>query len=204
MTTSTPPRTPIVGITGRAGSGKTTASNWFLRNHKNCIALSFARPLKRMMLELIRDAVPKNWPHSPSAYMTNPDLKNEPIPFLGNQTARRIMQTLGTEWGRNAVHPDFWVDMAATRVERTLGSPFHQGEDMHVRIVFDDVRFANEADMIRRYGGTILRLERADAAPVEAHASETLDFGHDTLLRNDSDDVEAFYARLAEIWPPTA
>jgi hypothetical protein len=193
----------IIGIAGLAGSGKTTAGNWFLRNQKNCIRMSFAQPLKKMMYELIRDTLPTKWPLRPSDYLTNPELKNEPLPFLAGHTPRRLMQTLGTEWGRDTVEPDFWVKLAEGKIERTLGNNYHRGEDMRVRIVFDDLRFANEADMVRRYGGLVVRIERPDAKPVEEHASEKLHFDPDVTILNIGT-IEDLEEQLAARWPPTA
>ena len=195
----------IIGITGRAGSGKSRAGDWFLRNHHQCTKLSFARPLKRMLLELIRDSIPKKWHVDPSDYINDPVLKNEPIPFLGNYTGRKLMQTLGTEWGRTAIHPDFWVGIAAGKIERTLGVSFAKSEAVKIKIIFDDLRFANEAEVIRAYGGTVIRIERPGQADpvISTHASEAFDFAADIPISNDGT-LEDLYAKLAALYPPTA
>lgn len=198
---------PLIGLIGRAGAGKTLAANWFLVNHKNLMKLSFARPLKRMMYELIREAIPKAWPVKPADYMDDPVLKNQEVPFLGGQTPRHLMQTLGTEWGRHAVHPDFWVNIAAGKVERLLADPRHRSASYTLRAIFDDARFLNEADMIRRHGGVIVRIERPDNThAIDAdHASEREQdaIAPDLTLVNDGtpDDLRA---KLSAIWPPTA
>jgi hypothetical protein len=44
------------------------------------------------------------------------------------------MVTLGTEWGRDAVHPDLWVRLWAASGPRTS------------RVVVEDVRFPNEVE----------------------------------------------------------
>jgi hypothetical protein len=196
---------PFIGITGKAGSGKTLAANWFLRNHVQVVKFAFAKSLKTMVYELIRESIPKTWPHKAGEYIDDPILKETPIPFLANQTARHLMQTLGTEWGRQTVHPDFWVAIAANKIERTLASGFKSGTNYKLLALFDDVRFANEAAMLRSYGGVILRVERPDTAkPAEiaAHASEEMDFAADVTLVNDGT-PEDLHAMLAEIWPPT-
>lgn len=195
---------PLLGITGKAGSGKSMAASWLLRNHTNVIKFAFASPLKRMTYELIRDALPKTWPHTAAEYIEDPILKETPIPFLGNQTARRIMQTLGTEWGRDTVHPDFWVAIAAGKYERLIASGF-KGGSIKLRAMFDDTRFENEAQMIRAYGGVIVRIARPGTekpAEIDAHPSESMDFEADVTLVNDGT-PEDLYAMLAELWPPT-
>jgi hypothetical protein len=193
---------PIIGITGRAGAGKTTTANWFLRNHKNVIKYSFASPLKTMMYELVRYTLPSKWPVKAAEYINNPDLKEQPMPFLAGQTPRRLMQTLGTEWGRMTVAPDFWVRLAQNRVERQLGHTFHSREGRTVAAVFDDVRFANEAEMIRDYKGCILRIERPGESAAAGHVSEAMPFDADVTIVNDGSE-EDLIARLAVIWPPT-
>jgi len=193
----------VIGITGAAGSGKTLAGTWFLHNHKNVTKLSFARPLKRMLYELIREAIPKTWPVKPGDYTENPDLKETPIPFLQNMTSRHMMQTLGTEWGRNNLHPDFWTGIAAAKLERLLGSPYHSGKTLAA--FFDDLRFPNEAAMIRDYGGVVLRIVRPGHGKpdeVQAHASERFDFEADVTLVNDGT-PEDLHRQLAQLWPPT-
>lgn len=95
--------------------------------------------------------------------MTDPfwtENKENEIPLFG-RSVRYIMQTLGTEWGRELIHPDIWVKLA----ECVL---FERGE----RIIISDVRFDNEADFIRNHGGVILHVTRDYAPKVEAHASE--------------------------------
>lgn len=193
----------VVGITGLAGSGKTLASNWIVRNHNNAIRMSFARPLKMMIRKLLEDALPKTSPITPGEYMEDPVHKNAPIPYVGNYSARRLMQTLGTEWGREALHPDFWVLIAAGKLERLMASPFKSGKPTPLNAVFDDVRFENEVDMIRAYGGFVMRIERPGAAPVETHASEHLAFEPDVVLVNDGT-PEDLYEKLAVLLPPTA
>ena len=88
------------------------------------------------------------------------DHKEQVIPALG-VSPRRLMQTLGTDWGRELIHPDIWLTMALQRL-------VHVGPGM----VIADVRFENEAAWVRKYGGRILHVHRPDAAAVETHASE--------------------------------
>ena len=196
----------IVGLTGRAGSGKSTASNWIIRNHHMVSPLAFAGPLKVMTYELLRMALPKGHDPDARAYITDPVLKETPIPFLGNLTARRIMQTLGTEWGREALHQDFWIWLAAAKVERMIGSTFKKSDKVPLKIVFDDLRFANEAAMIWAYGGLIIEIVRPDAekpADIAGHASEQLDFAADVTIVNDGtvEDLEAKMAALLPVPP---
>jgi len=78
-------------------------------------------------------------------------------------TARWILQTLGTEWGRRYIREDIWVRLAEQFIIKTFGE---------VSVVIDDVRFENEADFVRSKGGLIIHLKRGDQDPDRWHASE--------------------------------
>lgn len=195
----------IIAFTGKAGSGKTTAANWVLRNHSKAMKMSFAKPLKKMFYELLRESTPKGWPHSPKDYMDG-DQKEQPIEFLQGMTARHLMQTLGTEWGRNTLHPDFWVNIAAGKVERLLGDSRSVTENPAIKVMFDDARFPNEAKMVQDFGGIIIRIERPSTITDEtatAHASEQEQdtITPDYVIQNDGT-LEEFEAKLAELLPP--
>lgn len=80
-------------------------------------------------------------------------------------TPRRIMQTLGTEWGRDRITQDFWTRIAATRCaqHRLNGRA----------IVIDDMRFMNELVVATRLGSVPVRIVRPGAAVTGGgHASE--------------------------------
>jgi hypothetical protein len=199
------PTAPVIGLIGRAGSGKTAVRNILCMNVVNLQPFSFATPLKAMTRVLIESALPRGWHTLPYAYLNSPELKNAPIPFLMNQSPRRLMQTLGTEWGRNTIGPDFWVFLASQRVEARLASAF-AGKDPGPKIVYDDVRFQNEVDMIRMFQGIIIKVERPDnpVAIDQTHASEQEAdrIEPDMTIVNDGT-LEDLVVRLSAIWPPT-
>lgn len=194
----------VIGITGRAGSGKTTAALWLHTNHRNVVKYSFASPIKNMLYELLRVVIPLRQHHTVNHYLN--EGKEEPIPGLNGVTARRLMQTLGTEWGRHQISPDFWVNIGAQRIESRLNLPFSKSTATTLRIVFDDVRFANEAEVIRAAGGCVIKIVRPDdtfAAETYTHASEMQDFEPDLTIVNDQD-VANLHRIMAHNWPATA
>lgn len=147
----------IVGLTGRAGSGKSAAAEYLVRRY-GFLAVSFAGPLKSMLETMLVEASIDYF------YLHEPKLKNEPIGELLGLSARTLMQRLGTEWGR-ALHPDLWVHL----LERNVGLP---DAPVHDRIVITDVRFPNECAWLRKHDGVLIRLHREQAVPVSEHASE--------------------------------
>ena len=124
--------------------------------------------------------------------MTDPfwtENKEKEIPLFG-RSLRYLMQTLGTEWGRNLVHRDIWVKIAETVL-------YTQGE----RMIISDVRFNNEAEYIRGKGGMILHVSRPDTQDVEPHASEA-GIRHsplDLYVLNDGT-IDELYTKLAALF----
>ena len=143
------PQAPLIGIAGRARSGKDTVAN-FIVAAIGGYRYSFADPIRAMLAPLGVDMSDPYWQAR----------KEEPIPALG-VSPRRMMQTLGTEWGRQLINPDLWLIMAHQRL-------LQNGPGM----IISDVRFDNEAAWIRKHGGRIIHVIRPDTKAVEAHASE--------------------------------
>ena len=143
------PQAPLIGIAGRARSGKDTVANFIIAAIGG-YRYSFADPIRAMLAPLGVDMNDPYWQAR----------KEDIIPALG-VSPRRMMQTLGTEWGRNLISPDLWLVLAHQRLLRN-------GPGM----VISDVRFENEAAWIRKHGGRIIHVIRPDAKAVEAHASE--------------------------------
>ncbi len=148
----------IIGLAGTAGSGKDTLGDYLVCQH-GFTKLAFADPLRDMVVALLvhlgideRDAL---WS------LANDRLfKEHPLPQI-DRSPRQLMQTLGTEWGRNQVHPDLWLKIAQERIELTAGP-----------VVITDVRFSNEAQLVRDLGGKVWQLRRLNAGLPSMHASE--------------------------------
>lgn len=91
---------------------------------------------------------------------------------------RHAMQTLG-EGMRTMFGPDVWLHAIAS----SLGDP------RFPHTVLSDVRYPNEANMLRRRGAILVRVDRPTEATHDAHSSEhSMDtYDYDTVLRNDHD-----------------
>ena len=114
-------------------------------------------PVTRSMIESFHEIVFMD-------IINNPDLC----------TPRRIMQRIGTEWGRNSINDNFWVDMWSAKAKSCE------------RVVSDDVRFDNEADRIRSSGGFIIEILGKDKTQSD-HPSEKFDFYKEVTIRNTFD-----------------
>ena len=97
------------------------------------------------------------------------------VPEVGC-SVRRILQTLGTEWGREQITDDVWVRCWEAQASR------------HDRVIVDDVRFLNEAQAVKAKGGQMWKVVRTNAVHDGLHASEGgLDDwdGFDAVIQND-------------------
>jgi hypothetical protein len=138
----------IIAITGRAGSGKSTAARYLADRYGYTIH-SFATPLKAAIRAI---GVP--------AEALTPERKELPLDMLCGQSPRQAMQSLGTEWGRTLIGYDFWVRSWMSTMPAT-------------DIVVDDLRFQNEAAQLKAMGATIVRIRRNSETVLQSqHISE--------------------------------
>ena len=86
---------------------------------------------------------------------------------------RQLLQRMGTEVGREMFGDSCWTDMALRQAAH------------HRRVVFTDVRFANEAKLVRGMGGEVWLVSRPGTGPVNDHASDRIDFPTDHVFMND-------------------
>jgi len=141
------PGLQLVGLTGPAGAGKDSAADHLCAKY-GFVRAAFADPIRDMLAQLLEALGVDH------AVMTERHLKEQPLIDLHDKSSRQLMQTLGTEWGRKLVGANLWVRAMEVRMGLSTGAPVND------RIVITDVRFANEAEMIKAYGGEILAIDR--------------------------------------------
>jgi hypothetical protein len=146
----------LIGLAGQIASGKTTAATYMLEKY-GFVRTAFASPLKETMVSLFELSTNQ---------VTDLAMKGVIDPRYG-KTPRELMQLFGTECVRNHIHPDFWVMKMRWQLQRYKTSEVS-------RVVIDDVRFDNEADLIRDMGGTVVHLYRMDNPHTgkDSHVSE--------------------------------
>ena len=148
----------IIGFTGLAGAGKNTAAFAVITSGDAITyQYAFAAPIK----EAAKAAMGWTDEH------VDGELKELVDPLYG-VSPRYVMQTLGTEWGRNMIRDELWI----LRAKRFIDSC--RELTPNCTIVITDVRYDNEAAFIRELGGTILEIVRLDNdKPVLNHVSES-------------------------------
>lgn len=83
---------------------------------------------------------------------------------------REFLQMCGTEMFRKVWRDDVWVQLARKRI-KTARESIADDESRHAVVFIPDVRFPNEADMIKKEGGIMIRIARAGIQEMN-HASE--------------------------------
>lgn len=164
----------LLGMIGKAQSGKTTAAEVFVREG-GFKRVRFADPIKKMVRQLLISA---QIPEDQTWEYLDGDLREEPIPVLNGVTARYLMQTLGTEWGRMQVGPYLWLNLTKEEIQRHLNSGYN--------VIVDDVRFLNEVNLLRGMGGRIVEVQRPGLpeTPTYKHASEKQKLNYDVAIFN--------------------
>ena len=118
-------RMRLIGIAGPARAGKDTLCSYMLDNLDGIwLRSSFADPLKEMLRAIGVDCS---------------DDKKAVVSDDYGVTPRHMMQTLGTEWGRHMIDGDIWVKAFAR---------LNAGKC----VIVPDVRFENEAALVREHG----------------------------------------------------
>jgi len=109
----------------------------------------------------------KDWSaQEPSFDTTKPIIK---------MTPRRMLQLLGTECGRQIIHPNIWCNMLMKEYDKkqikwTPDGPTYVEHKKNW--IITDVRFPNEAKAITDRGGIVIKVVR-DTSSKDLHESET-------------------------------
>lgn len=192
----------ILGITGKAQSGKDTAcrivqlintvdydcacsegkgEKYILDNVDNILPITymwekhaFADKLKECASTIL--GVPRFMFESEEfkeSFTSLPLSNKEGEPM----TNREFLQYFGTEVGRN-IDKDLWIKALM----------YSYGRDKESHWIIPDVRFPNEADAIRNAGGVLWKIER-DGSGAGNHISEKLidDIKVDVVIENNLD-----------------
>lgn len=140
----------IIGLIGFAGSGKGTIAD-ILVSKKGYTKLAFADAVKdataaifgwpRFLLEGDTEQS-REWREQKDEWWSKKTGKHI--------TPRNMLQLMGTEIGRDMLHPDIWIYAMERRME------------LYPNVVIADVRFPNEMRFIQEKGGFIVRVKRGD------------------------------------------
>jgi dephospho-CoA kinase len=185
----------LIGISGKLGSGKTTVAAMIVGANGGT-EIAFADAIRTIATTLTCDELFK---------IGTQDFKNEPCVIDATFSNGELLVKVGTAL-REHIHPDVFVKALEQKIALSTsdvrGTPY---------IVVSDVRFKNEAAMVKRLEGKIVRVE-GDPAGVRAaskrdpkHPSECeLDDydAFDAIVKNDGtvDDLRNQIVALVQSW----
>lgn len=151
----------LIALNGPKGVGKTTVAKAVaqeLYNHDySPVHMSFADPLRSML-----HAFGVSYED-----MRDPVKKEEKIKGL-DKSPRELLQSLGTDWGRELVGDNVWLYAMETKLKNYMASYGHE----RTVFIIDDCRFDNEAEFVDKIGGMTFELRRRGIEYTGEHASE--------------------------------
>lgn len=148
-----PNNVKLIGISGLAHTGKDTLANFLKEKRKEIVIESFATPIKEIMV---------NYFGFTREQVYDQRLKEIEDKFW-NITPRKLMQLIGTEMFRKNFRYDVWVKVFEKKILNNPNNFF----------VVADVRFNNEAEMVIRNNGIVIKILRnSDNVVNVSHESE--------------------------------
>lgn len=156
-------RCSLIGLSGKMGAGKDLVAA-LLRMH-GYRRFSFGDCVRTEVLAHI-----ERQPDTMFRGVTAEAACSKPL----SDDARKLLQWWGTDY-RRAEDPDYWVSKIRDEVSQ------------HSLAVISDVRFDNEAALVRQRGGQIWRITRpaTQSNGFPGHVSEALAFDADLEIEND-------------------
>lgn len=172
----------IIAITGLKRSGKDTIAN-YLRDNYGYTIFRFAEPIKKVIILLME-----------YANISKDDIENYlefdkevVIPEL-NASYRQLAQTLGTEWGREQIDQDFWVNLLNFTIKD------------NDKVVISDLRFESEVDFIKTKKSYIIKVYRGDDEIKDEHISEQgIDDGHINYFIDNNSSLDYLYIQADSV-----
>ena len=197
MTTSAQPK--LIGLGGKLRSGKDAFADYLVEHHGY---------VKMGMSDILHESAMAMNPIV-DAYIDNDEISF--APFLQLVTYREatekrgyvaakeefpeyraFLQRMGTEFGRNIIDEDLWVDLTRDRIDDFMG----RGKS----VVVTGIRFPNEIAMIREGElGFSIWINRPGLVTTESHAAHASETGlteadFDIVVQNDGD-LDELYAK---------
>jgi len=141
----------LIGFIGKMGTGKTTAADYLVENYK-FKKLNFKDALDNELVELFPQVIERL-----TGLPAEEGIQQKPT----CDEMRELKQKFGTDV-RRAQTEDYWVHQWINSYQNMFSE----------NVCVDDVRFLNEVEAIKRFGGLIVRLERSDITDTGDHPSE--------------------------------
>jgi hypothetical protein len=160
----------IFGITGKKRVGKDTFGD-YLTSEYGYVRFAFAGCIKRCINDIF--------------LLDGKEEKKDKIDERWNISPRKLYQEFGTNIFRNNIEKfypnlqlshNIWIERFIKFVELNKNK----------NIIVTDVRFQDEADIIKSYGGIIIKVIRDTKLEKDTHISENVNVKYNILIKNNS------------------
>ena len=192
-----PDKKPVVllGLYGNKGVGKDTIG-YILRQEHSFHVFSFAKHLYDCVSKLF---------HVRVEVLQARETKEANMPALYGRSPREVLKYFGTDFVRDFISHNFWIDEVAKRISDTCRS-----SRVGIKAVITDVAMLNEIKYVLDNGGYILYIERpgceefrvreAEAGIAETYLMTLLmeENSHVLRVQNDSS-IEYLAERIATV-----
>jgi len=155
----------IIGLSGKAASGKDTIANEFVKEF-GFIKISFADPVKRMAMEMFDFTPSQLWGDS---------FNRDKIDVRYGFSPRDALQKMATSFGRD-MYEDVWVNATKRVINKLQTTVSEYSSDKGVKVIYtptkhdnintdkniiiSDCRFLNEFNFIKKQNWPIFRVKR--------------------------------------------
>ncbi|MBR4316369.1 MAG: hypothetical protein IKP65_05335 [Alphaproteobacteria bacterium] len=129
----------LIGLAGVSGSGKDTLAELVKNEYER---MAFADSLKNICIEYLGLSYDDAYTQEGKKKFNN---------FWG-MTNREILQKIGTDAMRNGFHNEVWTKMLELKIIKALKE--------NKKIIITDCRFDNEAALVEKLGGIVMKIER--------------------------------------------
>ncbi len=183
----------VIGLAGLAKAGKTTIAEQIINELEqdslsiDILSLSFAQRLKEVLAALVGEDIAFEQQEEKTALLYDGS----------NWTARDFLLAFGTEFIRDQVGENFWVDVMAKRLSE-LKRP--------TIALIDSLRYPNELKLIQALGMAVL-IKRPGIEKIFKHRSEEPDkLAIEVIINNNGTPQQAAQeilrtARKHRDWP---
>lgn len=165
----------IIGIAGKAGSGKDTFANALIKKY-SVKRDTLAAPIKRFVQDVFR----VEWDIVDGLTKEGREQREKELSNWPGWTVRKLLQFIGTELMRNNIEKDIWVRSVILRMN----------EKPKTNWIVTDVRFPNEMDGLRNAYGKdfvmvkVVRNSVKELNGIKNHESEAYDLPADVVIDN--------------------
>jgi hypothetical protein len=180
--------THIVGICGNKFHGKDTIADYLVKNY-GYSKISFGDPIKYALKSIFHFTDEQLWGN-----------QKEVVDEYWKITPRETMQYVGTECFRECFgsrFPHIGEKIWLMSLQQEMEIMIKNGKN---KIVIPDVRFPNEADLIRQLNGKLIKVIRPALQSNDDHASEKFiqQISVDNIITNET--FEQLYQSIDEIF----